>query len=187
MDRLGGLDRRVQLTPRVVQHAADAPQLASSAPLLTEIAYCSPTSSLIFSRDSRCTPASTAHAHAAWLPTRSPTPPRAARPAPRAHNPHTPSDGAPLAHRRHDQRQIALLIADRLTDSLLGAAEPVPAPTGSWQTVHRPADQLIRLGRRPIRPLMTGLRALPAPLTPLALQLLLRTLTRQRATLLMGK
>jgi hypothetical protein len=60
MDRLGGLDRRVQLTPRVVQHAADAPQLASSAPLLTEIAYCSPTSSLIFSRDSRCTPASTA-------------------------------------------------------------------------------------------------------------------------------
>jgi hypothetical protein len=34
---------------------------------------------------------------------------------------------------------------------------------------------------------MTGLRALPAPLTPLALQLLLRTLTRQRATLLMGK
>jgi hypothetical protein len=69
---------------------------------------------------------------------------------------------APLAHLRHDQRQISLLIADGLTDSLLSAAEPVPAPTDSRQTVHRAAAQLIRLGRRPIRPLMTGLRPLSA-------------------------
>jgi hypothetical protein len=90
----------------------------------------------------------------------------------------------PLAHLGHDQRQIALLMSDRLTDPLLTAGEAVPAPADARQTVHRPASALIRLGRPTARSLMTGLRALLAPLTPLALQLLLRALTRQRATLL---
>jgi hypothetical protein len=75
-------------------------------------------------------------------------------------------------------------MAHRLTDLLLAAGEPVPAPAPLRQALHRGASQLLGLGRRPAGTLMTGLPALLARLAPLALQLLLRTLPRQLTTLL---
>src|SRR5579884_161819 len=91
---------------------------------------------------------------------------------------------APLAHVGHDLRQLPPLMADRLADTLLTTGEQVPAPAPLRHTLHRGGRQLLRLGRRPTGALMTRLPALLARLTPLALQLPLRTLTRQLPTLL---
>jgi hypothetical protein len=74
-------------------------------------------------------------------------------------------------------------MADRVADPTLYAAERVPAPARQRQAVHRPAGQLLGLGRVAPRTLMAGLGAPLAPVL-LALGLLARQLpallTRQR-------
>jgi hypothetical protein len=101
-------------------------------------------------------------------------------PTPRARQPQPP----PLAHLRHDQRHIPLLMRDRLPDPPLLAGEPVPAPAAPGHALDRPTGQLVRPGRLAAGALMTGLCALLATLATLTLQLLLRALTRELPTLL---
>jgi len=150
MDRLRRLDRLVQLAPRIVQHAADAAQ--------------HPVDGAAADRDRVGLPQQLADllARQAMRPGEhcdvrvQPGPERAHRhpggqigqcrtPAPRARQ----AMAAPLTHLGHDQRQIPLLMSDRLTDRLLDAGEAVPTPADRRHAIDRPAGQLIQLGRRP--------------------------------------
>ena len=185
MHGLGELDRFAQLARRVVQHAADAPQhpIDRTSAELDSVALAEQLDDLLARepadpgqhRDMRVQP----------------RPERAQRHARRqlrqrrlaaigALEPQPP----PLAHLRHDHRQLPLLMADWIADAFLAAGELAPAPTPPRHTVKRPGGQLLRLGRRPAGTLMTRLPALTARFAPLALQLLLRALPRQLTALL---
>lgn len=54
---------------------------------------------------------------------------------------------APLAHLDGDRRQLPLLMADRIADPLLTAAEPMPAPARKRRALKRPVGQLVGHGR----------------------------------------
>jgi hypothetical protein len=184
-DRLGGLDRLVQLPPRVVQHAADAPQhhVDRAGADLDPVRLAQQLGDLLAREP--------VHPRQHRNMRMQPGPERAARharrqlgqrraPASRTRQPQTP----PLAHLRRDHRQLPLLMSDRFANVFLAAGEPVPAPALLRQALHRPGRQLLRLGRRTRGPLMTWLRALRARLALLALKLLLRALPRQLPALL---
>ncbi len=99
--------------------------------------------------------------------------------APRAHEPVQTM----LEDQRDDQRQLPLLISDRIANPLLTAIKPVPAPARHGKMLKALLHSL-RCGQLAGPALMTRLPASLTLLSALLLQAPLRPLTRQRATLL---
>jgi hypothetical protein len=181
--RLRDGDGVVQLAPGVMQHAADAPDHgvdragADLDPVRVKQKLCD-----LLAREP-AHPGQQRHMRMQARPERAQPHSRGQLrqhrlAAARTRKPQPP----PLAHVRDNQRQLPLLMRDRLPNPLLATNEPIPAPAPLRQTLKRSGRQLLRLGRLATRSRMTGLSALLA----LRLKALLRPLTRQLPTLLTG-